>query len=85
MTRLLFLDDSYTQTFEAAVAAVDAENNGLVLDRTAFYPGGGGQPEIPEALVLKALYSRSREPERMLVRLYIFLKINFPQCRKVPA
>ncbi len=44
MTELLYQSDSYLQTFEAIVIAVDDENHALVLDRTAFYPGGGGQP-----------------------------------------
>jgi len=44
MTKLLYLEDSYIQTFNAAVTAVDVENNGIVLDKTTFYPGGGGQP-----------------------------------------
>lgn len=42
MTDLLYLTDAYLQTFPANVIAhVDG---GVVLDRTAFYPGGGGQP-----------------------------------------
>jgi len=42
MTELLFLTDAYVKGFEAVVTAhVDG---GVVLDRTAFYPGGGGQP-----------------------------------------
>jgi misacylated tRNA(Ala) deacylase len=44
MTQLLYQTDSYLKDFEALVTAVDLENHGLVLDRTAFYPGGGGQP-----------------------------------------
>ena len=44
MTELLYQTDSYKREFEAAVIAVDIENGGVVLDRTAFYPGGGGQP-----------------------------------------
>jgi len=43
-TELLFQTDSYLNTFEAKVIAVDPEKMGLVLDNTAFYPGGGGQP-----------------------------------------
>ncbi|MBX5444163.1 alanyl-tRNA editing protein AlaXM [Sphaerobacter sp.] len=43
MTALLYLDDSYLRTFDATVTAVVGET-GVVLDRTAFYPGGGGQP-----------------------------------------
>ena len=44
MTNLLAHHDSYLKNFEATVVAVKAEENIIVLDRTAFYPGGGGQP-----------------------------------------
>jgi misacylated tRNA(Ala) deacylase len=44
MTDLLYLTDSYLANFDATVTPVDAENHGVILDRTAFYPGGGGQP-----------------------------------------
>ena len=42
MTELLFLTDAYVQEFEATVTA--QVEGGVVLDCTAFYPGGGGQP-----------------------------------------
>ncbi|MDX1687473.1 MAG: alanyl-tRNA editing protein AlaXM [Candidatus Promineifilaceae bacterium] len=42
MTELLYLTDSYLKSFEATVT--DHVDGGVVLDRTAFYPGGGGQP-----------------------------------------
>ena len=42
MTEALYHKDSYIQTFEATVTEV--RDDGVVLDRTAFYPGGGGQP-----------------------------------------
>jgi misacylated tRNA(Ala) deacylase len=44
MTDLLYQTNSYLREFDAAVVAVDAENGRVALDRTAFYPGGGGQP-----------------------------------------
>jgi misacylated tRNA(Ala) deacylase len=44
MTDLLFQTDSYLQAFTATVVAVNHAENALALDRTAFYPGGGGQP-----------------------------------------
>ena len=44
MAELLYQTDSYLREFEAVVTAIDPENHGLILDRTAFYPGGGGQP-----------------------------------------
>lgn len=41
-TRKLYLDDSYIREFNATVT--ECTNNEIVLDRTAFYPEGGGQP-----------------------------------------
>jgi misacylated tRNA(Ala) deacylase len=42
-TARLELDDSGLRDWEAVVVASDPEQ-GIVLDRSAFYPGGGGQP-----------------------------------------
>jgi misacylated tRNA(Ala) deacylase len=42
MTARLYLRDSYRQGFEADV--VESERGWCTLSRTAFYPGGGGQP-----------------------------------------
>jgi misacylated tRNA(Ala) deacylase len=42
MTVLLYYEDAYAQEFEAKVTGIDAA--WVRLDRTAFYPGGGGQP-----------------------------------------
>ncbi len=44
MTELLYPLDSYIQTFDALVTSIDAANHAVLLNRTAFYPGGGGQP-----------------------------------------
>lgn len=44
MTELLYQTDSYLKEFSAQVAGHAPEQNGVLLDRTAFYPGGGGQP-----------------------------------------
>lgn len=43
MTELLYQSDSYLKHFSAQVIAVDPDLHGVVLDQTAFYPGGGGQ------------------------------------------
>jgi misacylated tRNA(Ala) deacylase len=42
MTELLHLSDCYLREFDAVVTAV--AEDAVVLDRTAFYPQGGGQP-----------------------------------------
>ena len=44
MSDLLYQTDSYLKEFDASVVAVEAETRAVILDRTAFYPGGGGQP-----------------------------------------
>src|SRR3982751_2313557 len=42
MTELVFRDDAYVRSCAARVVAVD--ERGIRLDRTVFYPTGGGQP-----------------------------------------
>src|SRR5215472_5362409 len=42
MTELLFRDDGYLRSCAARVIAAD--ERGIRLDRTVFYPTGGGQP-----------------------------------------
>lgn len=44
MTRQLYLEDQTLQTFDAVVTGVDAEGSRVLLDQTAFYATGGGQP-----------------------------------------
>lgn len=52
MTELLYQTDAYAKEFTATVTGVDAEQNGVYLDRTAFYPGGGGQPHDTGMLMI---------------------------------
>lgn len=42
MTDALYHTDAYLKEFDATITAVDGSK--VALDRTAFYPGGGGQP-----------------------------------------
>jgi alanyl-tRNA synthetase len=46
LTRRLYYEDSQQDRFEAVVVSARAEGDStsVVLDATAFYPGGGGQP-----------------------------------------
>ncbi len=46
MTEKLYYEDAYCKEFEAVVFSCRERKNGyeVVLDRTAFYPEGGGQP-----------------------------------------
>jgi misacylated tRNA(Ala) deacylase len=36
--------DAYARQTDSVVVAVDPDGNAVLLDRTVFYPGGGGQP-----------------------------------------
>ena len=51
MTDLLYHSDSYLKKFEATVIKNDRELNAVILDRTAFYPGGGGQ--VPDTGIIR--------------------------------
>src|SRR3990172_5048223 len=44
MTLLLYQTDSFIQEFEATLIAVNQSERSILLDQSAFYPGGGGQP-----------------------------------------
>jgi misacylated tRNA(Ala) deacylase len=56
MTELLYQTDSYLREFDATATAV--EGNAVALDRTVFYPGGGGQPNDVGVLRVESGESR---------------------------
>ena len=62
-THRLELDDQTLREWEATVLAADAE--GIVLDRSAFYPGGGGQPPDHGVYCGAACRLRSPAPARV--------------------
>ena len=44
MTEKIYAVDSYQKTMDASVVRTDVDDNRVLLNRTVFYPGGGGQP-----------------------------------------
>jgi misacylated tRNA(Ala) deacylase len=71
MTELLYQTDSYLKEFDAVVAGTDTDNHAVILDRSAFYPGGGGQPYDTGMLIfdgteLKVVRGRKVGPEALL-------------------
>ena len=64
MTDLLYQTDSYVREFEARVVTVDPAGSRVALDRTAFYPGGGGQPNDLGVLRLHVFSARDRPRPR---------------------
>ena len=60
MTDVVASRDAYERAVETVVRAVEGEIGGaplVVLDRTVFYPGGGGQPS-DTGLLLRAADGR---------------------------
>lgn len=43
-TKLIFQTDAYARSCDATVVGHVAESHAVLLDRTIFYPAGGGQP-----------------------------------------
>ena len=52
MTQLLYLDDHYLKEFDTKVVSIPTEKS-VVLEETALYPRGGGQPSDRGHVVLK--------------------------------
>jgi misacylated tRNA(Ala) deacylase len=78
MTDLLCLEDAYVKEFTAEVTGhVDG---GVVLSRTAFYPGGGGQPADTGTLTVDGRAYTVRK-----VRKVSGLPVHFLQGDEVPA
>ncbi len=52
MTQRLYSTDQYARETQATIVDVDPDDGRVLLDRTVFYPGGGGQPPDVGALHL---------------------------------
>lgn len=62
-TERLDLADSSVREWTATVLAVDPDQ-GIVLDRSAFYPGGGGQPPDHGVLLWQGVQTRIVDARR---------------------
>ncbi|MBA2691525.1 MAG: alanyl-tRNA editing protein [Rubrobacter sp.] len=62
MTEELFPRDSYLRGFEAKVVHLSGRE--VVLDRTAFYPGGGGQPPDKGKLAVGPIHANVIDVKR---------------------
>lgn len=52
MTDRLYSTDQYARAVDATVVDIDPDDGRVLLDRTVFYPGGGGQPhDVGEVLL----------------------------------
>ena len=64
-THRLELDDQTLREWDAAVLASDPD--GIVLDTSAFYPGGGGQPPDHGVLLWGGCRPASPVPARATI------------------
>jgi len=53
MTILLYQTDSYLRSFDATITKLAQDNQGIILDQTIFYPGGGGQPSDSGKIIIE--------------------------------
>jgi misacylated tRNA(Ala) deacylase len=63
-TQQLYLDDAYLRSFTARVVEVRAGDQ-VALDRTAFYPTGGGQPYDTGVLGDRRVVSARKEGDQV--------------------
>lgn len=78
----LFAVNAYLRDFEGAVEEVDAVEGRVALSRTAFFPGGGGQPhDLGTLTVAETSYDVSRV-KREAGRIWHWLE---PSDANLPA
>ena len=76
-TDLLYLRDAYLTEFDAVV--IDAREDAIALDRTAFYPTGGGQPSDTGALAGLRVVQVRKEGE------HVWHTVEVPEGTVLPA
>ena len=52
MTERIYSTDAYATEMAATVVGIDSDDGRILLDKTVFYPGGGGQPHDVGELVI---------------------------------
>ncbi|MBN1837616.1 MAG: alanyl-tRNA editing protein [Spirochaetales bacterium] len=75
-TEILAQSDAYLREFDATVLAADPQQGGIALDRTAFYPGGGGQPADTGSIAGRPVSAVRRQGELV----WHFLEGELPQA-----
>ncbi len=77
MTELLYLSDAYLETCKASV--VEHLDGAVVLNKTAFYPGGGGQPADTGSLTDSAQIWPVEKVKRFDGRIGHFINGSLPE------
>ena len=77
MTEELFLKDAYLRKFEAKVKSLSGRE--VVLDRTAFFPAGGGQPSDKGSLGVGPIKASVVDVRREAGEIVHVLDIAIPE------
>lgn len=77
MTELLFHQDSYLRETKAKVVAI--RDAAVILERTIFYPGGGGQPQDEGKLLWSGFVARVQKLKKVGDDVYHWLSGPLPR------
>lgn len=78
MTVNLYHIDSYLKQFKAEVTTHDLENHAISLSQTAFYPGGGGQPNDTGWILQKDVKIDVTKVKKSNGEIWHFISQNAP-------
>ncbi|NOZ62355.1 MAG: alanyl-tRNA editing protein [Calditrichaeota bacterium] len=85
MTELVYQTNSYVKEFDAKITETDTEQNAVILNKTAFYPGGGGQPNDTGRLEFAGKSVPVTKVKSIGGKIYHFLDGELPAAGTVVA
>ena len=81
MTDILCHFDGYLKEFDAKIT--ETNDKGVVLDRTAFYPGGGGQPSDAGVICSKDIEYKVKSISRLNGKVIHNIEGEAPEVNNV--
>lgn len=73
MTETLYQFNSYLKTIDSKITQSDPDKHAVVLEKTIFYPGGGGQPNDTGWLTLEDLQMEVLKVQKVGTDVWHFL------------
>ncbi len=78
-TELIYLKDSYVVEIDALVTDFNSEEKWIELDKTVFYPEGGGQPSDKGKIEFEGKESQIKEVKKRGEKILHFLAGEIPK------
>lgn len=78
MTELIYYNDSYQKEFEFKLIEIVRDENAVVIDRTAFYPSGGGQPCDIGCLIVNEVKYIVKKVKKVNDKIYHYIDGELP-------